>query len=355
MKTPPSFGLIGCGTWGALHARTYVASPSARLVAVCDQDKGRAKSSAEQHGAVSYCTDWRELLANPDIEAVSVATPDFAHTEILVAALEARKHVLAEKPLAMTEDECRRILAARDASGVKLMVDYHNRWNIPFVHVRRMVESGELGELLMINVRLNDTCYVPTKLLSWAAQSSPLHFLGSHVVDLLRWLSGAEVERVFSVSRSVVLRKLGIDTPDYYQSILELSSGGTAVVENCWIVAENAPNVFEFKAEFVGTHGSTYVDASHHRMIEKYTEQGPGLLDVLGAVDLYGQPVGFCTAAIEHFIECVVQDTAPMVTGEDGLMATRVVEAMEVSARTGRPVDLREPRTLDAPARRESP
>ena len=137
------------------------------------------------------------------------------------------------------------------------------------------------------------------------------------------------------------MRELGIDTPDWYQSILELTNGGTAVVENCWIVAENAPNLFEFKAEFIGTRGSTYVDATHHRMVEKYTEHGPGLPDVVGAVDLYGKPTGFCTAAIEHFIDCVVQDTTPMVTGEDGLMATRVVEAAQASARIGQPVDLR--------------
>ena len=286
----------------------------------------------------TYYRDLHDLLANPDIEAVAVATPDFAHTQIVLAALEAGKHVLVEKPMAMTVDDCQQILATRDAHGVKLMVNFHNRWLSPFLHVRRLIESGELGELLMSNIRLNDTLYVPTKMLKWAANSSPLHFLGSHVVDLVRWLSGAEAERVFSVSRSVVLQGLGIDTPDFYQSIIELSNGGTAVIENCWIVAESAPKVFDFKAEFVGTKGSAYVDVSHHRMIEKYSELGAELLDVLGSFDRQGKPVGL--AAIEHFIDSVVRDTTPTATGEDGLEATRIVAAMEASAQTGQPVNL---------------
>jgi predicted dehydrogenase len=220
------------------------------------------------------------------------------------------------------------------------MVDFHNHWNIPFIQVKNMVESGELGDLQMINIRLNDTIYVPTKMLSWASESSPAHFLGSHVVDLLRWLSGDEIKKVYSVSRSEVLRKKGIDTPDFYQTILEFTKGATAYVENCWIVSESAPNVFEFKGEFIGSKGSTFVNISHHRMIEKYTEAGSGFPDVMGVADRYGKATGFCTASIEHFIDCIVQNTTPLVTGEDGLAATRVIQAMEESATTGLPINL---------------
>ena len=333
-------GLIGCGLWGSIHARTYAASPLVNLVAVCDQNRDRAQLFAEKYGFTSFTSDLNELLSNPDVSAVSIATPDHTHTPILLKALEAGKHILVEKPLAMTVEECEKILAARDKNGVKLMVDFHNRWNIPFLQVRRMIEAGELGDLMMINVKLNDTIFVPTKMLEWADRSSPVHFLGSHLVDLIRWLSGAEVKKVYAVSRSVVLKSMGIQTPDFYQSILEFSNGTTAYVENCWIVAENAPNIFDFKAEFIGSKGSIYVNASHHRMIEKYTGEGSGFPDVTGVVDINGKPTGFCTASIEHFIDCLAHGTDPIVTGEDGLEATRIVQAMEQSARSGRPVDL---------------
>ncbi|MFC2124082.1 Gfo/Idh/MocA family protein [Bacteroidota bacterium] len=333
-------GLIGCGLWGSIHAQTYSASPITKLISTCDLESERVEQFAQKYGAEKSTTDYQEILSDPEITAISITTPDHTHTPIVLDALKAGKHVLVEKPLAMTVEECKKILSVRDSAGTILMVDFHNRWNIPFMQVKNMVEFGELGDLQMISVRLNDTIYVPTKMLGWAAQSSPAHFLGSHVVDLIRWLSGSEINKVYSVSRSTVLNKKGIDTPDYFQTILELSSGATAYVENCWIVAENAPNVFEFKGEFIGSKGSTYVNVSHHRMVEKYTEDGAGYPDVLGVVDRYGKAAGFCTAPIDHFIECMVQSTEPLVTGEDGLAATQVVQAMEQSAKTGLPVDL---------------
>lgn len=336
----PGFGLIGCGTWGSVHARTYHASPHATLVAVCDEREERAAHYAQQYGARKHSTDWRELLANPEIRAVSIATPDFSHGEIILAAIEAGKDVLSEKPLATSVEECRKILDAQKRKGTRLMVDFHNRWNLPFLSIRRQIEAGDLGKLLAINIRLNDTLFVPTRMLSWAALSSPARFLGSHVVDLIRWMSCAEILRVYAVSRSVVLREAGVDTPDFFQYILELSNGATAVVENCWIVNESSPSVFDFQCEFIASKGSAYVNASHNRTVEIYTNRGVQLPDVAGAPDRYGKPVGFAVAAIEHFIECVAGDKQPRVTGEDGLRATLVVAAIEESARTRCPVDL---------------
>ena len=336
----PGFGLIGCGTWGTVHARTYQASPYANFVEVCDEKAERASQFARQYGARGHSTDWRKLLANPEIQAVSIATPDFSHGEIILAAIEAGKDVLSEKPLATTVEECRKILAAQERKGTRLMVDFHNRWNLPFLSIRRQIEAGELGKLLAFNIRLNDTLFVPTRMLSWAALSSPARFLGSHIVDLIRWMSSAEILRVYAVSRSVVLREAGVDTPDFLQYILELSNGATAMVENCWIVNESSPSVFDFQCEVIGSKGSAYVNASHNRTVEIYTDKGVQLPDVAGAPDRYGKPVGFAVAAIEHFIECVVEGKQPMVTGEDGLLATLAVAAIEESARTRRPVDL---------------
>ena len=335
------FGLIGCGTWGAIHARVYAVSPQVRFVTVCDREASKAARFCRDYAAARHTSDWHEVVSDPQIRAVSIATPDFEHGEIVLAAIEAGKDILVEKPLATTVEECERIVALRKRKGVKLMVDFHNRWNLPFVNVRRALDAGELGELLMTNIRLNDTMYVPTRMLSWAARSSPLHFLGSHVVDLIRWLARAEITRVYSVSRSVVLKKAGIDTPDFYQSLLELSNGGTAMIENCWIVHESAPSVFDFQCEFVGSKGTAYANLSHNRMVETYTGKGASLPDVLGAPDLYGKPVGFAIAAIEHFVSCVINDTEPMVTDEDGLRAARVLAAIEESVRTGRPIEVR--------------
>ncbi|HIE52071.1 MAG TPA: Gfo/Idh/MocA family oxidoreductase [Armatimonadetes bacterium] len=334
------FGVVGVGTWGERHAATYAYRPEVELTLVCDLNEQRAREIAVQYGAQGWTTDYREVVEREDIQAVSVVTPDFAHREIAVAAAQAGKHVLCEKPLATTLEDCEAIIEAARQAGVKLMVDFHNRFNPPFLKMKRALEEGELGEPLMFYVRLNDTIFVPTQMLSWGGQSTVGWFLGSHAFDLIRWLSGAEVRRVYAVSRSVVLKQRGLDTPDFFQTTLELTNGATAQVENCWVVAETAPVVFDFKCELVATKGTMYADPSHHRMVQKYTPEEATYPDVIVFPEVYGKPTGFAIESINHFVDCVLHDREPLITGEDGLQATKIVLAMEESARTGQPVEV---------------
>lgn len=336
--SPTGFAVIGVGTWGERHTATYASHPEAELTLVCDVNAARAQAIAQKFGAQGWTTDYREVLAHPATQAVSVVTPDFAHREIAVAAAQAGKHILCEKPLATTEKDCRAILEAAAQAGVKLMVDFHNRFNPPFLKVKGALEKGELGQPLMLYVRLNDTLFVPTKMLSWAGRSTVGWFLGSHAFDLVRWLCGSEVKRVYAVSRSVVLKQRGIDTPDFFQTTLELENGTTAQVENCWVVAESAPAIFDFKCELVGSQGTMYVDVSHHRMVQKYTLEEATYPDVIAGPEIYGKPTGFAIESIHHFVDCVLYDRQPLITGEDGLKATQIVLAMEESARSGQVV-----------------
>lgn len=113
---------------------------------------------------------------------------------------------------------------AIEENGVRVMVDFHNRWSPPFNAAYTAVRAGELGELYSGYFRLNDIKWVATDLLPWAAQSSILWFLGSHSLDTLRWIFGSEVERVYCVSRSGVLKGLGVDTVDEYLTTLEFKN-----------------------------------------------------------------------------------------------------------------------------------
>ena len=140
------FGLIGAGiVGGAWHAHVYHHMPRAELVAICDLNLARAQEVADRYGVKHVTSDYRDLLARQDIAAVSIATPDFAHREIAVAAAQAGKHILVEKPLATTVADAEAILQAVEAAGVKLMVDYHNRANPAFTAARQAVDAGELG------------------------------------------------------------------------------------------------------------------------------------------------------------------------------------------------------------------
>ena len=335
------FGSIGTGLWGEMHAKVYSSSPGVEFKAVCDLREDRAKEIAEKYGAKDYYSDYIELLERDDISAVSIATPDFAHTEIAIAAAKAGKHVLIEKPLATSVEDCERILAAvKEAGDIKFMVDFHNRWNPPFVNTKSAIEQGQLGKPMLMYIRLSDTIFVPTGMLSWASKSEVVWFVGSHAVDLVRWMFNDEVIKVYAVSRSEVLKGKGIDTPDFYEAILEFRNGGVATVENCWILPDSLPTVIDFKCQVVGSEGAVYIDLSSNGVIRQYTSEKASNPDVLVLPTIHGRPMGFAIESIKHFVDCVINDKEPMVTGKDGLAATRIIAAMQESSKKGEPVNL---------------
>ncbi len=337
------FGVIGTGiVGGAWHAHVYHNMPQADLLAVCDLDEGRARETAGRYSAPHVYTDYRDLLARDDIAAVSIATPDFAHRDIAVAAARAGKHILVEKPLATTVEDANAILEAVEEAGVKLMVDFHNRANPPFVQARQTVLDGELGDLKYIYARLSNTTFVPRQMLPWADKSSALWFLASHTFDMSHWLLNDKPVRVYAVSRSGVLRDMGVDAPDFHVAIVEFEKGAVVTLENSWILPETEPNVFNFKMEVLGSEGALYINTSDHRAVEKYTRDSVSLPDVLGfTLDASSARMsGFVLEAIARFVDAVVDDKPVLATGAEAALVTAVLCAVEESARSGQPVDL---------------
>lgn len=335
------FGVIGAGIFGEMHALTFSRAPQSKLVAVCDLDKKRADEIAKKYGASTVYTDYRQLLENPEVKAVSVATPDFAHREIAVACAQAGKHLLVEKPLATTVADAEAILKAAEAAKIKLMVDFHNRVNPPFVNAKQAIKNGEIGRPAYVYVKLSNTTFVATKMLSWAGKTSALWFLASHTTDLVRWLLDDEPVRVYAVTRSGILKEMGIDTQDFHVAIVEFKGGAVATFENSWILPQTEPMVYNFKFEMLGSKGSIYVNTSDHRAMEQYTEKSASLPDVLGVVPTSPLRLGgFVYESILQFVDAVANDTPVSATGRDGLAATRLLTAISQSAKSGQPVDL---------------
>ncbi len=326
-------GVVGVGTFGSVHAEAYATYHRSKLAAVCDVDRGRGTQLATRYGC-DYYADYADMIQKGDLDAVSIATPDFLHLDPAVCAAESGLGVLLEKPMATTVEDASAILSAFRRSGSVLMVDFHNRWSPPFVSLKRAIDQGEMGSPRFVQTRLNDTIYVPTKMLAWAQRSNVLWFLGSHVVDLCRWILGSDPTEVYAVSGSGVLSSMGIDTPDFYQSIIQFRSGAVASIENCWILPETHPAVYDLYLQFVGERGSFNVNASHSSLVEKYTTQRRENPDVLGAYELHGRQLGFVRASIWHFVDCVLDGQEPLVTGQDGLWVTRTICGLLESART---------------------
>ena len=340
MNTKLKMAIVGAGTWGENHARIYQAHPFAEVAAVCDADYSRARALADKLGVREAYGSYQEMLEHSDCDAVAIVTPDFAHADIAVAAAQHKKAILIEKPLATTREDVYRILEAVEKSGVRAMVDLHNRWSPPFNEAKRAAQSGELGEIYSAYMRLNDIKWVATDLLPWAASSSILWFLGSHSLDTLRWLMDDEVVRVYSVSRSGLLRGMGVDTVDEYLTTLEFKNGGIAQMENGWITPNANPCVNDIKCNLLGTKGMVAIDTSHHNMIQKYTDEKVTVPDVLVQNAVFGRPKGFAFESIRGFVDCVLSGEPFPVSVYDAANTTIAILAIMESAKTRQPVEV---------------
>ena len=351
MKTI-KMAIVGAGTWGVNHARIYKAHPFADTVAICDMNRARAEQVAKEEGIPEVYSDYKEMFAKCECDAVAIVTPDFAHADIAVAAANAGKHVLIEKPLATTREDALRILEACEKNGVRGMVDLHNRWNPPFHSAYQSVRAGELGDVYSAYYRLNDVRWVATDMLPWAAKSSIMWFLGSHSLDTLMWMFNSRPKRVYCVSKKGVLSKPGVlnkagepiengvDTVDEYLSTIEFENGAVAQMENGWVTPNANPCVNDIKFTILGDKGMISVDASNHNMIQKCTDTQVIVPDVIVQNKIFGQPKGFAFESIRAFVDCLISGEEFPVTLRESAYGVLAILAIMESAKTRTPVEV---------------
>lgn len=340
MDTKLKMAVVGAGTWGENHIQIYQSHPFAQVVAVCDANFEKARALGERYGIEKVYGDYNEMLKSSGCDALAIVTPDFAHADIACAAAAAGKHMLIEKPLATRREDVFRMTEAIEKSGVRAMVDLHNRWSPPYHAAHLAVERGVIGEVYSAYMRLNDIKWVATDLLPWAASSSILWFLGSHSLDTLRWFFQDEVKRVYSVSRSGLLKGMGVDTVDTYLTTLEFKNGGIAQMENGWITPNGNPNVNDMKMNVLGTKGMIAIDTSNHNMIQLYTEQKTTVPDVIVQNHIFGRPKGFAFESIRGFVDCMLDGTPFPISVQDAANTSLAILAIMRSAETRTPVEV---------------
>jgi predicted dehydrogenase len=331
-------GVVGAGLHGEMHLIAYSSYDRCQLTCVCDLNEERAHQMAEK-----YRCDWTTDVAQlaTAVDGVSVATPDFAHLDPALALIAAGKHVLMEKPLTTDVAEGERLVAAARDRGVKLMVNFSQRWNPKFLAARDAMIAGRMGEFVMGYSRLSNTISVPTGMLAWATQSGPEWFLFPHTIDVVRWILGREVTRVYAAGRKGALTSLGIDAYDAIQAVVHF---GDAFVtfETCWVIPNSWPSVIDSTMTLYGTGGRMEIDQNDQGITltsDRFDTSAP-----YGKYDSHGQPRGFYLEGIRHFVDCLVDDREPVVTGEDGLAVTRAIAAVRESITAGMPVEVA-PRT----------
>jgi predicted dehydrogenase len=326
-------GLIGAGFIGAVHARALSALPDSKLVAVADLDEARARALAEPLGAAAY-GDYREMCAREDLDAVIVATSDSAHRDPCVAAARAGAHLLVEKPLATTLQDCDSIAAEAEKQGVNVLVGHTLRWEPRYALAKEAIGRGDLGEVSYIYAR---RCNAITVARRVGTSTSVARFLAVHDIDWIHWALGERPCGVFARSACRVLSDLG--TPDVYCILMRFRSGALACVEAAWILPEAGSRQLDFQLEALGSNASLVISVNDQGLSVNGA-RGLQFADVVYFPVVRGEPQGVYVEEMRHFLDVARGEAKPLCNVEEARAAVAVVLAVEQSAQSGEEVQL---------------
>ncbi|MEE8440196.1 MAG: Gfo/Idh/MocA family oxidoreductase [Spirochaetia bacterium] len=331
--------VIGSGRAGMIHARNFAqAVPGARLVALCDSVRESAEAGVAELGAGTAVTDYTEILADPSIDAVVIATPTRFHREIVVDAAQAGKHILCEKPMAVEVSECRLMNETVKRAGVKLQLGFMRRFDDSFRFAKERVEGGEIGDVVLVKSLTHGPSKPQPWMLDIAQSNGPLAEVSSHDIDALHWYSGSFVEEVYAIAGNFRTPLAVSEYPDYYDIVAliwRFENGRQGMLDGAQWVEYG----YDSRVEILGTKGIIRVGSMSKYSVVTWS----GGSSMTPAVESWRHL--FADAYRNEdiaFVDAIRNDTKPEVTGQDGLEAVRVVKAGNLSITERRPVKLTE-------------
>lgn len=315
------------GFFGEVHAETLAAMPEVELVALCTRRPERLQELADRFSVQARYTNYRDLLADPRVEVVSITTHVEDHCPIAVEALLAGKHVLLEKPMAKTASECDLILeTARDASGF-LMVGHICRFDPRVVLAKRAIDEGRIGRIVSMHARRNLSKRIGRLVLD---KISALLGDGIHDADLMLWFSGARPLHVYAQQVHPGPHRY----PDVGWAMFRLDNGAVGVVESVWHLPESTPYQIDARMEIIGTQGAIYINCGEAG-VEIHDGDGVRLPDTIYWPKMFGGRFGALREELRYFARCVREAEPPdWIRPEESRMAVALIEAAVASART---------------------
>jgi len=325
-------GVIGLGYFGERHSRVYHRLNGVELVAVCDQDGARATRLAAELGAEAY-TDFRALLARPDIDAVSICLPDREHTDAAVAAAEAKKATLLEKPLAHDAAHARMIVDAVEANGVRFMVGHLLRFDPRYVQVYEASRPEKLGKPLHIKAKRNSIRLNAKRV---GKNASILFYMGVHDIDAMQWVARSRICRVYAQKIEV----LGHGNEDALYAVVNFENGAIGNIDYSWAWPDGLMNGFKSSLEIVGTRSGAFLDCSDQGFYEVLDDRTVGG-DTHLWPEINGSIVGDLGDEITHFTDAVITGRPFVQDYHEAFDNIPVLDALAESARTGAVVDVK--------------
>ncbi len=351
-------GIIGCG--GIANGKHMPAlkncSDLAEMVYFCDLVLERAEAAAKKFGIpdAKVCTDYKELLADETIDVVHVCTPNRSHSFITVDALEAGKHVMCEKPMAINSEEAQKMLDAAKRTGKKLTIGYQNRHRPDSLYIKQECEDGTLGEVYYAKATAIRRRAVPTWgvfMNEYEQGGGPLIDIGTHALDLTLWCMD-NYKPKYCVG--TVYHKLGEKFPtgnawgdwksgeltveDSAFGFIVMENGATVVLESSW--ALNSLDVREAVTTLCGTDGGADMEGGvringirngrQYVLKPDLSAGGVAFYDGAGAASPQDREARL-------WLNAVINDTDPFVLPEQALVVSRILEGIYISAKTGEP------------------
>ncbi len=347
MEKKIGVGIIGSGGIAqGVHIPGYQKLDNVEVIAVADVNPAVAEAAATKFNIPHYFTDYEEMLKLPEIQVVSVCTPNYLHRDATIAACQAGKHVLCEKPIALNAREGREMVQVARANGVKLTVGYNSRCSKEALALKRFVDDGLLGEPYYARAQALRRRGIP----GWGVFTQkdkqgggPLIDIGVHILDLTLYLMGhpkpVSVSGISTTkfgTREGVLGLMGQWDPktytveDFAVGLVKFENGAALVLESSFC-ANIERDVMD--AQILGTKGGLSIYPP------TIMREESGALTVTHLTSL--QEIQSHGEQIRRFIEAVVNDTEPLVTGEQALMVAEIIDAIYESQETGREVLLK--------------
>jgi predicted dehydrogenase len=338
--------VIGVGV-GRGHIRDYLDCPQARLLAICDQDPVRLAETATRYGVATTYTDYHELLQRTDLQAVSIALPNFLHAPVAIDALKAGKHVLCEKPLALNAEQAEEMVRQARARGLTLMVNFNYRFGEAAWMIHQAIEAGALGDIYYARTTWLRNRGIPgiggwftSKKLSGGGA---LIDLGVHRLDLALWYMGypkpvSVTGATYGAFGKALAERQGksFDVDDLATGFVRFANGASLSLEASW--AGNSEKREEMSTRVWGDKGGAVMQ----NVGEGYDFEARLFLEVAGTLQEarpLARPAGMETVRC-HFVRRILAGQDVIAPGEHGLTVMRILDGLYASAASGREVRL---------------
>lgn len=323
--------VLGLGWFGEKHCEALTAIPNVEIAAVCTRNPERLAEIAGKFGVKKTYTDFHAMLADPEIESVSITTMWDQHAGPAVAALEAGKHVFLEKPMASTVADCDLIVNAAKVAPGFFMTGHICRFNPRYAAAKQEIAAGKIGNIISMYARRNLPAWVGATVLD---KIGPIIGDCVHDTDLMFWFS--ESRAVTAYAQTVKVRDH--THPDLGQVMYRLENGASCILESVWCLPDTTPFQIDERLEIVGTEGSISIHDTHPNLMI-VDKDGARCPDTTYWPMIHGQLRGALRDELAYFTQCVVDGVRPaVITPEESREAVRACLAAEESARTGQVV-----------------